>query len=354
MKSLLCTLLIGISGLFSCVGSSDSEYPRYTVFPEEKDVTAQELPLDTVLLRYPFRVAVRSGVAIVMDLHATDHFFHAFHYPEWEYIVSFGDRGEGPDEMLSALQVQFNSLDSIWALDANKMQISRWSISPDSRSAERQEIITLDNSLVRSLDFYAMDSCLLIPGYMGDCRYWEVGYDGKPIKSIGEIPTELYKMDDMKPALAQGWRSFMDYNPKNGVLTFVTQLGEAIEIYNLKENTHYVAYGPNGEPKFKRDKEGGGTPVGDGIMGFGDVVVTEQYIYAPFWGVSFKDKIKVLKEGKKTEEGGRYIYVFDLKGNPVRKYTLDKAICGITVDEETNTIIGTCAESDEPIIKIRI
>ena len=42
---------------------------------------------------------------------------------------------------------------------------------------------------------------------------------------------------------------------------------ESIEIYNTKENTHTVLYGPNGEPRFKSIK-GEGFPTG--IMGFSD------------------------------------------------------------------------------------
>lgn len=99
-------------------------------------------------------------------------------------------RGEGPEEMLSAETFQFNSLDSIYALDANKMQISRWAISAKDHSATRQEVIRLDKNLIRSLDFCATDSCFLIPDYLGEHRYWQVNYSGKPIRSIGKIPTE--------------------------------------------------------------------------------------------------------------------------------------------------------------------
>ena len=121
------------------------------------------IELDTALFRYPFRVAVKDSIAIVMDLHNADNYFHAFTYPNWKHIVSFGKRGEGPEEMLSAETFQFNSLDSIYALDANKMQISRWAISAKDHSATRQEVIRLDKNLIRSLDFCATDSCFLIP-----------------------------------------------------------------------------------------------------------------------------------------------------------------------------------------------
>lgn len=98
--------------------------------------------------------------------------------------------------------------------------------------------------------------------------------------------------------------------------------------------------------------KGEGFPTG--IMGFSDIVVTDQHIYSVFQGVRFKDKLASYQQGKKPEDGGRYIYVFDLKGNPIQKYILDKPIYGIDVDEKTKTIIATCVESDEPIMEFKI
>ena len=79
-------LLIG--SLVSCSESS-RHFPRYEDFPDEKALNAQVIHLDTALFRYPFRVAVKDGIAIIMDLHNVDYFFHAFSYPEWEYMTSF-------------------------------------------------------------------------------------------------------------------------------------------------------------------------------------------------------------------------------------------------------------------------
>ena len=55
-----------------------------------------------------------------------------------------------------------------------------------------------------------------------------------------------------------------------------------------------------------------------------------------------------------AEDGSRFIYVFDLQGNPVQKYTLDRAIYGIDINEKTNTIVATEVESDDPIIEFKI
>lgn len=353
MKHLLY-ILLGISCLIACTGSPNKTFPRYSDsnFTKTKALSAQVISLDTILFRYPFRVTVRDSVAVVMDLHNLDHYLHAFTYPGWKHIASFGKRGEAPGEMLSAANIQFNSIDSLWALDPNKMEITRWKISPSTGSAERVEEIKLDKKLVRSLDFRTMKSGFWVSDYMGDHRFWEVDNNGKPIKSNGKIPSETANEDTSRPALAQAWRSFMDYNPDNGILAMATQLGEAIEIYNLKDNTHTVLYGPAGEPEFQTAKDGSGVP--SGIMGFSDIKVTKQYIYAVFHGIKFKDKLAARQRGEEPEDGGRFIYVFDLQGNPVQKYTLDHAIYGIDINEETNTIVATEVKSDDPIIEIKI
>lgn len=354
MRHLLYILIgiVFISGLTNCTGSPGTHYPRYTTFPEEKAINARIIPLDTILFRYPFRIAVRDSIAVVMDLHNMDHYLHAFTYPEWKHVVSFGKRGEAPEEMLSAENIQFNSLDSLWTLDANKMEITRWKISPSNHSAERVEEIKLDKKLVRSLDFHTMESGFLIPDYLGEHRFWEVDNSGKPIKSNGKIPSEIVHKETYRPALAQAWRSFIDYNPDNGILAMATQLGETLEIYNLKDNTHKVLYGPEGEPEFKIGKNGSGIP--SGIMGFSDIKVTNKYIYAVFQGIKFKDKLAAYQQGKEPEDGSRFIYVFDLEGNPIQKYILDHAIYGIDINEDTGTIVATEVESDDPIIEFKI
>lgn len=341
--------IIGISSLIACSGSPNKQFPRYSDFPETKAISAQVIPLDTILFRYPSRITIRDRVAVIMDFHNADHYLHAFTYPGWKHVVSFGKKGEAPEEMLSIENFQFNSLDSLWALDANKMEITRWKISLSTGSAERVEKIKLDKKLVRSLDFHTMKSGFLVPDYMGEHRFWEVDNIGRPSKSGGKIPSETIDSKTSYPALAQAWRSFIDYNPDNGILALATQLGETLEIYNLKKNTQKTVYGPGGEPVFLIAQDGTAVPAG--ILGFTDIKVTDKYIYTVFRGIKLKDKYAAYDRGEHPEEGARNIYVFDLQGNPIRKYLLDHPIYGIDINEETNTVIATDVKSDDPIIE---
>lgn len=224
-------LLIG--SLVSCSESS-RHFPRYEDFPDEKALNAQVIHLDTALFRYPFRIAVKDGIAIIMDLHNADCFFHAFSYPEWKYMTSFGKRGEGPEEMSSADCFRFISTDSIWTLDANRMRTTRWKIEQNMHKITSVETVDMDKRLVRALDFYPMESGFLVTDYLGEYRQKWTDQQGKWINSTNEIPTRKYNEKISRPILAQAWRSFIDYNPQKKILAMATQLGEVLEIYNFK------------------------------------------------------------------------------------------------------------------------
>ncbi|MCC8197650.1 MAG: TolB-like 6-bladed beta-propeller domain-containing protein [Tannerellaceae bacterium] len=342
--------LLLISSLFSCNRSISPEFSNYKYFPEEKELQGEIISLDTIFLRYPFRIKVKDSVGIIMDYHNFDHFYHAISYPGGKHLTSFGIIGEAPGEMLSCENMTFLSIDSIWVLDPNKNQIGLWGLSEEKFQPSLKEIIHLDQSIGYPLNFQLKDSSFIIPDYQGNSRFIIVAKDGMPLQFISSIPTKKHKNIRSNAALAQAWRSFISYHPQKEILVLVTQLGEVIEIYNLKDNTRKVIYGPNKEPAFQL-LENKGIPTG--IMGFLDVQITDQYIYTVFDGQTFKDINKAVMEGKRLPSGGKNIYVFDHEGNPVRKYILDQYVSGIDVHEEERIIFATDVNSNEPILQFR-
>lgn len=333
--------------LASCASFHQDNETVYSSFPREKQLYAQTLEVDTALFRYPFRVRIEGDKAIVLDLHGADHYCHVFQYPEFMYLSSFGKRGDSPEEMLSIENVRYGTDGSVWILDSNKGELDRFVFSSSGDSLLLNEIVSLDKSLLRALDFAQLDeSTFVVPDYSGETRFCKINQRGRVVGKGGAIPTtndEAYAK--ARPALAQAWRSFVDYNPGNGVLAAVTQLGEVLEIYNLKDSTHVVRIGPNGEPEFQI-ADGYGVPTG--IMGFSDVKVTDRAIYAVFHGRTFKE---IAQQKETSVDGGQYIYVFSLEGEPICKYTLDRYVNGIHVDEEKQLITATDVNNDQPIIQ---
>lgn len=350
MKPLINILLL-LTLLAACATATHEKGMLYTDFPETKELSASTQVLYTALFRYPFRIRVQGDRAVVMDLHGQETFFHLFHYPDFSYLSSFGKLGDSPEEMLSAENIRWNG-QSLWTLDANKSELTRFGFDSSGDSLLRQETVGLDKDILRALDFVTYgDSTFIIPDYSGDSRFCWVNREGKLLRKMGKIPSSNEDaLKNARPALAQAWRSFIDYNPENGVLAAVTQLGEVLEIYNLQDSTHVVRIGPHGEPKFQVS-QGYGIPTG--IMGFSDVQVTDSAVYAVFHGRSFKEIAQNARRGIHVN-GGKYIYVFSLTGEPLRRYALDHHVCGISVNEREGIILATDVNKDEPIIKYKM
>ena len=337
-----CLISLFSFSLSSCRQEVQKTNVAYVDFP-------RVIPQDSILFRYPFRVHVQGDKVVVMDLHATEYFFHAFRYPDFQYLTSFGKRGDAPEEILSAENFRWNGA-FLWTLDSNKSELTRFGFALSGDSQLRQEAVNLDKDILRALDFVMCeDSTFIIPDYSGDSRFCKVCRDGKLMHKFGVIPTvNEDALQNVRPALAQAWRSFIDYNSRNGILAVATQLGEVLEIYNLKDSTHIVRVGPCGEPDFKVS-QGYGIPTG--IMGFSDVQVTDNAIYAVFHGRSFKEIAQSARSGINLPDGGQYIYVFSLAGEPLCKYVLGHYIYGITIDEQRGVIITTDVNKDEPVIE---
>lgn len=331
------TLLLHLCLLFSC-----NALPPGSEFPDTIQYVSEEQVTDGVYMRYPFRIRKNDSCLYVMDLHASGYYCHQLCCPEMKLIASYGKRGEAPEELLDAENIRLDATGRLYMLDANKKKIQTW-MPPDAQSSKS---ISLSEDLVRTLDFcFYQDSLLIVPDYTGESRFCIINQKGEIVERRGSIPLrEEHEISTV--ALAQIWRPFLDYKPSNGVLALVTQLGDVLEIYNLRNDSSTVVYGPGKEPQFIYRS---GLAVPSGIMGYSDVQVGEERIYALFWGQTFEE----IRRSKDDRQGGRYIHVFDLQGKPIEKYELDRLITGFCLDEATGCIWGVDVNSDTPIIKFR-
>jgi len=126
------TLLFLSFFLFISCDHKHKEYAKgvlfYSGFPHERELIGEVIELDTALLRYPFRIRIEGDRAIVMDLHGLDHYGHLFQYPGFQYLSSFGKRGDSPTEMLSMENFRLQN-HVVWTLDANKSELTRLDFS---------------------------------------------------------------------------------------------------------------------------------------------------------------------------------------------------------------------------------
>lgn len=332
--------IIILSIILSLVGCSAIFEKRNveTSFKQEVQLSSHSIEIADTYLKYPFRIRTQDSVLFISDLHAPDYFCHQFSYPEMEYINSFAPRGEAPDEFLLVENIRIENDGSIWLLDPNKKIMTNY----DARTKGSQKI-NLDPELIRTLDFVAYnDSLFIVPDYTGKNRISLIDRNGIIQKSLFKLP-----LKDNSPTIAdaQGWRSFISYNKNNKILAVATQLGQVIELYNMdSEELINIFYGKDDAPKYITK---GGYAVPTGVMGYSEVYVGNEAIYALYWGREIKD----LSKNQKLKEGGNEIHVFTLDGKPKITYKLDSYITGFFLDESTKTIIGLDVNDNQPIKK---
>ena len=353
MKKLISLIiLLGALTVYAFTSTSPNTENSEITFPMTEVLQGRVIPTDSVFFRYPYRLEVRGDRVVIEDLHGPDYFYHLFTFPDFHYLHSFGQRGEGPEEMQTVDDFRWNG-QTLWALDNIKSELVRWELNDSRDKMLRKERIKLDKATFRALDIVPyQNNSFLIPNYSGDSRFCQVDRNGKLIKKWGEIPTE--RKDDLKKypyAFGYGWRSFIDYSPKTGTLVAATQFGEVLEIWNVKKNTHKVLKGKLGEPEFEILPEYA-IPVG--AVGHNHIQVTDCAIYVIYRGISIKEEMMAHQKGKSSQEGGMTVRVFSLEGEPLKEYKLDHSVSGIWVDEQAGKMWALDVNSDEPLVEYSI
>ena len=353
MKNNCYTLLLFITFLlFSCKSDNTiSDYIRYDKFPKEISLKAEGYISDDAIMRYPFRIRECGDLLYVLDLHGEEHFFHVFKKESFEYVTSFGRRGEGPEETLQAKNIYCFSSDNILTCDEMKREITKWEFSKGGTRPAIVDRIKIDDERLSLFDFaLSSDTSLIFPDASGENRLFEMNLNNRTsINRIGSIPI-LSDVDKNKPAIiSQAWNPYIYTSPKGSIIVVATQFGEVLEIYNKdKECKRIVMCGPLGEPYYKCIDNKYTIPLG--VMGYCDIHITDKYIYAVFSGRTFKE----ISQNEDTPDGGHSIHVFDFNGKPVTKYILDYDVYGICVNE-TEKIIWACNVNDEEqILKYKL
>lgn len=353
MKKLISlSFFLVVVAVYAFTKSSPKPEHSEITFPVKEELKGRVIPLDSVFFRYPYRLEVRGDRVVIEDLHGPDHYYHLFTYPDFRHLHSFGQRGEGPEEMQTVDDFFWNG-QTLWALDNIKSELVRWELNDSRDKMHRKECVKLDKAAFRALDIVPfLNNSFLIPNYSGDSRFIQVDRNGKLINKCGEIPTE--RKDDLKKypyAFGYGWRSFIDYSSNTGTLVAATQFGEVLEIWNVKNNTHKVIKGKLGEPEFEILPE---YAIPAGSVGHNDIQVTDSAIYVIYRGISIKDDMLAHQKGKPLPTGGKSIRVFSLEGEPLKEYKLDHSVSGIWVMEEEGKMWALDVNSDEPLVEYSI
>ena len=179
MKKLVSQIILLVLVVaYACTETSSNAEHSEITFPVKDDLKGRIIPIDSVFFRYPYRLEVRDDRVVIEDLHGPDHFYHLFTYPDFRYLHSFGQRGEGPEEMQTVDDFRWDG-QTLWALDNIKSELVRWELNDTRDKMLRTERIKLDKATFRALDIVPFQSnSFLIPNYSGDSRFYPLDKSG--------------------------------------------------------------------------------------------------------------------------------------------------------------------------------
>lgn len=316
---------------------------------EADTLKGEEIPLDTtVLFRYAYRFRVMGDRVVVWDLHNADYYFHLFTYPQFEYISSFGKRGEGPEESISSSEIRFLSPDTVWALDNIKGRMFCYSGITGNQTPKLEKDVLLDERVPHTTDFDLKDPSTIVAfDHSGKHRFaWMKLPTGELLSQFEQIPTSQTELlENNAPAVSQGWYSYISLTPDKKKLVTATQLGDRLDIYDLENGTNVNYVGPHGEPQFGIS---GGYGYPTGRKGYNELQVTDKYIYTVYDGREFKE---IIKDPDNYLQGGLELRVFNHQGELVKISLFDRYISGVYVDEARGLLFATDVNADEQLIK---
>lgn len=310
--------------------STNKDTIVFQKFPKVSELTFKEfLKFDPGSTR---KLYLTDSSLIVCQVHLgpVEYFFHQYSLKNKTLSGRYIAGGRGPGQALNAFSSGLYKKNTIWLHDISLNKVLTAKLK--KKSDGNDTVIINEYKLPQF--YYAvelMDSLKLLAGgamhnpYKIQVLNLPSGKEIDQFGSITNVPTGIPFY-----AWKGAYESFLFLKPSEDKAIEVCRFTDQIEIFDLHTKKSKVVKGPeNYEPDFGVMKANDGTDVmyqnNKTRFAFLNGMVTNRYIYLLYSGNNTKSKYK---------DEGEYIYVYDWKGNPVTKFSLDRHIYGFTVSAD--------------------
>lgn len=300
-----------------------------TVFKTEKRVIPRTIINDIPAMTLGF-FSLKDSLLITQDMRAEQDFLKIIGYKKNDLFIEFGTRGRGPDELPTPkLTGLSEDGEEFMLFDPNLKKIHYCEIN--SFSSKPNKVIDLRDSNLQFIfdarpvnENFIISSGLYKDGLLASIDIqngYEVNYYGSfPVSPRGIDP---YLLSDLN-------KGGIRLSPSKEYIIFSTINFGYISCFKIGRNKlekiweHWIT-----APKYEI-KNGRVYLKGDNILGFMDVAVTDEYVYAIYHG-----KEMSAIRSQKTEDNPETIMKFSLdKGTPLVKYFTDLPVTRIAVNPE--------------------
>ena len=339
-RAVICLLSLSWA-LCSCEDNKPVKYSDLN-FTEEINLYG-ELLNDSFLFNSPQDIFICDSMLVIYD-NNTQEIIHIFSR-NGLYKKSAVKRGRGPGEILTASSVDIID-NKILVCDPNLKRLVLYdldNIINDSISHHIKEYILTDSPhWVSQAKWYNNDH-IVVKGNGVEMRYgiWE---ENKVIPTYSDYCLSALDAEENRAI----WDYFAQWKikPDNSKMVTTTYVGAMIEILSCDDITnvhsekllslHKPVYNlaEGAKPKWI-------TPSDDTTMGFEDLHVTDNYIYALIYGVNINDMEATFPS----------IYVLSWDGKPVLKYMFSERIMAFGVDDTDSVIYAVVTNGKNVFLK---
>ena len=339
MKSLLiCTLILLMTIMVGCTDASRKKAP-VTI-----DLRHQEISLPDLIIGGPRGMVKKGNYLIVLDW-STKYFYHLIDLKNKEYKAKFIRKGQGPNELIDPWNIHSLEDDSL-SFYSFDMAVGLIRLQLDTISGTIK-MVKYGKKEKGSLVFDMVplsDGLFICNGTFEDVMFktyspkdgFQLAFGEYPYKDSEEkrIPNDMRAMAYQGNIKSNGLNCF----------AYATYSAEQIYFYELKDG-QAIELGRVNEG-FAEYKPAGGISVAHNAlhpMGFTDLEVSTDYVYALYSGRTFA-------EYRLEEWLGESIRVYDWHGNLKKEYRLDVPVLNICVDEKGKRIYAFANIPDPTLV----
>lgn len=331
MKRLIILILALIISL--CFSSCKEEIElnenivSFSKFPKEEKVFFNKMfefnkgTPDGILLMDSTMIIINNGRSI-------DYFCYNYSFDNKKLSKGYLRKGRGPNEILSVASfgMQGNTfrlhdvtLKKILTINKEKLLEDNF-IFNEYKVSENYNNVTFIDSLhfltkSNKKSSFKINEIELL-------SFKQINKFGKFSSIPDDIPIDVVK---------DAYTSYMYLKPSGDKIVLPYRYADIIEIYDLKQNRELAAQGPMGfDPEFKIGNAPGYhymDKTNNTRKAFVNGAVTNNYIYLVYSG---------HLRPEQNWSYGKFVYVYDWNGNPIKKITLDRYVytIGVSADDK--------------------
>jgi len=328
MKYTYIIPLISLFFLYSCSNSK-----------RQKSINIlqhQTIDLGINLIGYGGFLAFYQDAVIGLDFASPMPPFFCFKPNESsQMFFHFGNKGQGPDDFLMPLSIQYINNNTVGTFDVMSKTYSEFSIPAKNEVLRINRKIRFQAPLTQLIKtaFNQYIGLLAINNEM----FLLTDSSGIPIKSFFEYP---YRNNDERrfEKRSVAYQGTLAANPSKNKFIYSCFKGEIIHFYEIEDgNIKKINIIENEYPIYRDASEANNTSVAygaQGVDGYVATYATEKFVYAIYSGRKILERVN----NRIVNLEGTWLRIFDWDGILVKEYELDVPCSYLCISDDDSKI----------------